>query len=341
MTDAQEWFYEDNGRARGPVTRDQLMELLLHAFVPPETRVWTEGFGEEWRAADKTELLPRRAAPPPLPSMAPRQPVARPADPAMATGLPTGLTSPGPAPSAAVAAGGAAHERKALGAVDPLEPVDGSLAAALRPVNGITQPPRPGHTPGQPWGRVANLGPDAGHGDRQGSGSPAAPKLQAGRQPTSGPVSLLTEDDLADPSSKVAGSAAPSQQYTATSYIPPAATKPLDTFAYLLAFSPLIVAAADVLVFMNGIDPYGENPVANGIGIWFVIGSVIAAVADANRLRAQGHNPSGRALVPFIALTHIGYFIRRNVIVPGSLRFLWIWLSCVLFFGLVEGAMIP
>lgn len=212
MTHARDWYYEDGGRSRGPVTREQLTELLIHGFIPSTANVWTPAFGDSWRQAHDTDLIARPPAPPPL------------------------------------------------------------------PVGRVREPPA------------------------SEASNPPTPRLASGGL---------------------------------------AGEPPRDTFAQLLAFSPLMYAAADFMAFANGIDPNGDNPVVNGIAICFFIGSVAAAIADANRIKVQGLNPTGRALAPFILLTPFGYFIRRNVLVPGSLRFLWIWLGCVLAFASIEGAMLP
>ncbi len=319
---APQWYYEDGGRARGPVTRDQLLELLIHAFVPPSTRVWTPAFGDEWRAADQTELMPRPPVPPPLPPKG--------AGEGQARDTTIDSVNASMQPLAPAASGKAAGVRKALVAGDPAEPGEGPPAAALSPANGITQPPRAGHTPAQPWGRAANLGGEATRHKRPGRPVPDS------RQPTSDSASLLTEDDLAGPPSKGAGSAALSPQHSTARYVPPGANKPLDTFAQLLAFSPLIVAALDLLIAVAGNDPNGDSPIARALPLWITVGTIVLAAMDSRRVTDHGLNPQRRTLAPFVLLTPIAYFIRRNGVLPGSLRFLWIWLASLLGFLVIE-----
>lgn len=43
-----------------------------------------------------------------------------------------------------------------------------------------------------------------------------------------------------------------------------------------------------------------------------------------------------RALVPFLWLTPIGYFIRRNRLTGLPLTPLWVWLGCVIIFVFIE-----
>ena len=52
-----EWFYEQDGKAVGPVAEDALRELVRNGAVRPDCRVWCQAFGAEWRrAADAPEL---------------------------------------------------------------------------------------------------------------------------------------------------------------------------------------------------------------------------------------------------------------------------------------------
>jgi hypothetical protein len=64
---ATRWFYVDNGRRRGPVQLDELIELLLHNRLPPETPVWHTGLAEWVKAATVPEIASE--LPPPVPAV--------------------------------------------------------------------------------------------------------------------------------------------------------------------------------------------------------------------------------------------------------------------------------
>ncbi len=53
-------------------------------------------------------------------------------------------------------------------------------------------------------------------------------------------------------------------------------------------------------------------------------------------IELAGLNPQRRALVPFLWLTPIGYFIRRNKLTGLPLTPLWVWLGCVVVFLFIE-----
>ncbi len=73
----------------------------------------------------------------------------------------------------------------------------------------------------------------------------------------------------------------------------------------------------------------GEPPVSTGITIWSGILTLLAAWKDAQAVERAGElNPQRRALVPFMLLTPIGYFIRRRHVAGLSLTPLWVWLMC-------------
>lgn len=52
-----EWFYEDNGRQAGPVSRAEILRLILQKRINPETLVWTAAFGNEWKQASQAGLV--------------------------------------------------------------------------------------------------------------------------------------------------------------------------------------------------------------------------------------------------------------------------------------------
>nr|WP_171892278.1 MULTISPECIES: DUF4339 domain-containing protein [Mesorhizobium] len=66
MTD---WFYEENGQPRGPVSERDLATMFANRLLSAETRVWTTAFGNEWRSASQTTLAKSAGVmPPPLPA---------------------------------------------------------------------------------------------------------------------------------------------------------------------------------------------------------------------------------------------------------------------------------
>lgn len=64
------WYYDNAGKPQGPVSESDLRTLLADGHVSATTRVWHEGFGTEWRSAERTELsssIPAsHGTPPPL-----------------------------------------------------------------------------------------------------------------------------------------------------------------------------------------------------------------------------------------------------------------------------------
>lgn len=63
MTD---WYYAEDGQPQGPVPQAKLAAMLREGSLPASTQVWTEAFGEDWRQASDTDLVPPRRGPPPL-----------------------------------------------------------------------------------------------------------------------------------------------------------------------------------------------------------------------------------------------------------------------------------
>lgn len=57
MTVSMEWFYEHNGKAVGPVSRPDLIRLIVQRHIHPYTLVWTADFGDEWRPASHAGLI--------------------------------------------------------------------------------------------------------------------------------------------------------------------------------------------------------------------------------------------------------------------------------------------
>lgn len=52
-----EWFYENNGQQSGPVSRDEILRLIMQQRIRPETLVWTASFGDSWRPASAAGLV--------------------------------------------------------------------------------------------------------------------------------------------------------------------------------------------------------------------------------------------------------------------------------------------
>lgn len=52
-----EWFYENNGQQVGPVSREEILRLIMQQRIKPETLVWTPEFGEAWRPASAAGLV--------------------------------------------------------------------------------------------------------------------------------------------------------------------------------------------------------------------------------------------------------------------------------------------
>ncbi|MDX8540108.1 DUF4339 domain-containing protein [Mesorhizobium abyssinicae] len=61
-----EWYYEQNGAHRGPVSEADLNVMLANRLIDASTRVWTASFGQQWKHAHETELEVPRPTPPPL-----------------------------------------------------------------------------------------------------------------------------------------------------------------------------------------------------------------------------------------------------------------------------------
>ncbi|MCP1235717.1 DUF4339 domain-containing protein [Gluconobacter kondonii] len=52
-----EWFYDNNGQQAGPVSREEILRLIMQRQIKPETLVWTSEFGETWRPASAAGLV--------------------------------------------------------------------------------------------------------------------------------------------------------------------------------------------------------------------------------------------------------------------------------------------
>ncbi|MER9163605.1 DUF4339 domain-containing protein [Mesorhizobium sp. M0715] len=67
MTD---WYYDENGAQRGPVSEGDLNTMLVNRLLSPHTLVWTATLGSGWKPASQTHLeaAPQAVKPPPLPS---------------------------------------------------------------------------------------------------------------------------------------------------------------------------------------------------------------------------------------------------------------------------------
>jgi hypothetical protein len=64
-----DWYYEQNGVQRGPLSEADLTTMLANHLLPPNTLVWTASLGSAWRPASQTRLeaAPQPVRPPPLP----------------------------------------------------------------------------------------------------------------------------------------------------------------------------------------------------------------------------------------------------------------------------------
>lgn len=52
-----EWFYEQDGQQVGPVSRTEVIRLIVQRRIHPHTLVWTSEFGDQWRPAIKAGLV--------------------------------------------------------------------------------------------------------------------------------------------------------------------------------------------------------------------------------------------------------------------------------------------
>lgn len=52
-----EWFYEQNGQQVGPVSRTEIIRLIVQRRIQPHTLVWAADFGDQWRPAIKAGLI--------------------------------------------------------------------------------------------------------------------------------------------------------------------------------------------------------------------------------------------------------------------------------------------
>lgn len=112
-------------------------------------------------------------------------------------------------------------------------------------------------------------------------------------------------------------------------YAPPYAP-PSDQWAYLLAFSPLLFSALEI-VFYN---PFSHVPgdVIPVVGFWI---GLLLGWADTRNLNRSRRNPQLRTMVPFVLLSPIGYFWRRWAITRTSLKYLFIWIGCFALYALI------
>jgi len=68
-----DWYYTQNDTQSGPVTQDQLTEMVRNGSVRPDELAWCEGMGD-WEAINQIATFKRSIQPP----SAPMTPVARP-----------------------------------------------------------------------------------------------------------------------------------------------------------------------------------------------------------------------------------------------------------------------
>ncbi|GBR50626.1 hypothetical protein AA106555_0279 [Neokomagataea thailandica NBRC 106555] len=51
------WYYAFEGQQVGPITTEQLKHLASLGTITPQTLVWREGFGEQWRPAAEAGII--------------------------------------------------------------------------------------------------------------------------------------------------------------------------------------------------------------------------------------------------------------------------------------------
>lgn len=51
------WYYAFEGQQVGPITTEQLKYLASSGTITPETLVWRQGFGEQWRPAAQAGII--------------------------------------------------------------------------------------------------------------------------------------------------------------------------------------------------------------------------------------------------------------------------------------------
>ncbi|MER9546459.1 DUF4339 domain-containing protein [Mesorhizobium sp. M0437] len=66
-----DWYYEESGAQRGPVSEGDLNTMLANHLLPPNALVWTANLGPNWKPASQTHLeaAPQPVRPPPLPTV--------------------------------------------------------------------------------------------------------------------------------------------------------------------------------------------------------------------------------------------------------------------------------
>lgn len=65
------WYYATADRANnGPVSGEELRQLLKSGVIVPNTLVWNKEFGKTWKPIRDTELAFSENSPPPLPGAA-------------------------------------------------------------------------------------------------------------------------------------------------------------------------------------------------------------------------------------------------------------------------------
>lgn len=52
-----QWFYEEKGKIVGPVSRSDIVRLIIQRHLHSESLVWTEAFGTEWRPVSRSGLI--------------------------------------------------------------------------------------------------------------------------------------------------------------------------------------------------------------------------------------------------------------------------------------------
>ncbi len=66
-TTQNNWFYEENGQRKGPVSENEMVQFIKSSVISHGTSVWKQGF-PDWLKVENTDLRVHldNSAPPPL-----------------------------------------------------------------------------------------------------------------------------------------------------------------------------------------------------------------------------------------------------------------------------------
>ncbi len=113
----------------------------------------------------------------------------------------------------------------------------------------------------------------------------------------------------------------------------------LTLSAWMIALYPIFLAIGELVL----ISVAPTTALQNGTGavsFWLGAAAFLFAWRDANRIKAAGMNPENRWLVPFLLLTGIGYFIRRNRFAAGSMLLLTVFLASIVVYAILFAAIL-